>query len=83
MLIWTTIQIIEGWCIGRFGLLGTHVQKVSNEPMNYVGLVMSIFSGFIFVFVRTESELAREEEEKQTQQVKSGFTRFISPTKLL
>jgi hypothetical protein len=43
---------------------------------------MSIFSGFLFVFVKTESELAREKDE-QKQQAKTGLARFISPTKLL
>jgi hypothetical protein len=81
MLIWTTVQIIEGWCIGRFGLLGTHVQKVSNEPMNYTGLVLSICSGFLFVFVRSESELAAAADQKQDE--KKGLARYISRTKLL
>ncbi|KAE9551855.1 hypothetical protein FO519_004929 [Halicephalobus sp. NKZ332] len=55
MLIWGSVQITVGWCIARFGLFGTHVQKVSNDPMNYAGVILTLLSGIIFVFVKNES----------------------------
>ncbi|KAI6194572.1 hypothetical protein M3Y96_01139100 [Aphelenchoides besseyi] len=74
MLVWSSVQVIEGWCIGRFGLLGTHVQRVQSEAMNYSGLILSILSGFLFVFVKSE----KSEEQKQT----NGNRGFISRTKI-
>ncbi|KAI6216326.1 hypothetical protein M3Y99_01827600 [Aphelenchoides fujianensis] len=55
MLIWASVQVMVGWCVARFGLFGTHAQKVRSEPMNYGGLVLTLISGVIFVLVRTEN----------------------------
>ncbi|KAI6197360.1 hypothetical protein M3Y94_01214800 [Aphelenchoides besseyi] len=54
MLIWATVQVLEGYCVARFGLFGTRVQDVRDQPMNYIGVFLTLISGIIFVFVKTE-----------------------------
>ncbi|KAI6216464.1 hypothetical protein M3Y99_01821600 [Aphelenchoides fujianensis] len=71
MLIWTTVQVVEGWGVGRFGLLGTHRQEVRSEPLNYAGIALSLLSGLLFVFVRS----GREDEAKRAGGWRSNFSR--------
>uniref|UniRef100_A0A914CXN3 Uncharacterized protein n=1 Tax=Acrobeloides nanus TaxID=290746 RepID=A0A914CXN3_9BILA len=55
MLIWGSIQIIVGWSVGRFGLFGwAEPQPVENEAMNYIGVIITLLSGIMFVFVKNE-----------------------------
>uniref|UniRef100_A0A7E4VKV9 Transmembrane protein 144 n=1 Tax=Panagrellus redivivus TaxID=6233 RepID=A0A7E4VKV9_PANRE len=61
MLIWGSTQIVTGWCVAHFGLFGTKKQTVSNEPMNYAGLAITILSGVMFIFVKTDEESAEHE----------------------
>ncbi|KAI6226138.1 hypothetical protein M3Y99_01330500 [Aphelenchoides fujianensis] len=75
MLVWTTVQVVEGWGVGRFGLLGTHRQEVRSEPLNYAGIALSLLSGLLFVFVRS----GREDEAKRAGGWRANFSR----TKLL
>lgn len=44
-------QIVVGWCVAHFGLFGTKPQLVHNNLFNYTGLVLTLLSGVLFVFV--------------------------------
>ncbi|ETN76990.1 hypothetical protein NECAME_00516 [Necator americanus] len=52
-LIWGSMQIIVGWSVARFGLFGwlaaTHVK---HNLLNYVGMVITLISGVLFIFVK-------------------------------
>uniref|UniRef100_A0A1I7Y8K1 Transmembrane protein 144 n=1 Tax=Steinernema glaseri TaxID=37863 RepID=A0A1I7Y8K1_9BILA len=56
MLIWGSIQVTVGWCVARFGLFGTTAQDVQNNAMNIAGLVLTLVSGVMFVFVKHDSK---------------------------
>lgn len=41
--------------MGRFGLFGwTEPQPVENEALNYIGVIITLLSGIMFVFVKNE-----------------------------
>ncbi|CAP24365.1 Protein CBG03472 [Caenorhabditis briggsae] len=52
-LIWTSLQIIVGWGVARFGL-GQWIapQNVKNDVLNYVGISLTIVSGVLLIFVK-------------------------------
>ncbi|KAK0394321.1 hypothetical protein QR680_000681 [Steinernema hermaphroditum] len=56
MLIWGSIQVTVGWCVARFGLFGTTAQDVHNNAMNIAGLMLTLVSGAMFVFVKHDSK---------------------------
>jgi len=47
----TAFQIVIGWCVARFGLFGTLPQTVNSNFFNYSGLLLTLVSGVMFVFV--------------------------------
>lgn len=47
---------IIGWASGYFGWFGLIPQQVEHPPLNYAGVVLAVFSGLIFLFIRTSSE---------------------------
>ncbi|VDM23831.1 unnamed protein product [Toxocara canis] len=55
MLIWGSVQVTVGWCVARFGLFGTNPQPVYNNAMNIAGLLLTLISGTMFVFVKHNS----------------------------
>uniref|UniRef100_A0A1I7VMC1 Transmembrane protein 144 n=1 Tax=Loa loa TaxID=7209 RepID=A0A1I7VMC1_LOALO len=56
MLVWSSVQVLVGWGVARFGFFGTHPQLVYNNAMNVVGLLFVLLSGFIFVFVKHKNQ---------------------------
>ncbi|KHJ99084.1 hypothetical protein OESDEN_00936, partial [Oesophagostomum dentatum] len=69
-LIWGSMQIIVGWSVARFGLFGwlgaTHVK---HNIMNYIGIIIVLISGVLFIFVKhgehnEETESCAGEREK-------------------
>jgi len=54
MLVWGSVQVTVGWAVARFGLFGTKKQTVHTEWMNYAGLILTIITGLILVFVKHE-----------------------------
>ncbi|CAB3409521.1 unnamed protein product [Caenorhabditis bovis] len=52
-LIWTSLQIIVGWGVARFGIFSLIApQDVKIDIMNYIGMVLTIVSGIILIFVK-------------------------------
>ncbi|CAD5209032.1 unnamed protein product [Bursaphelenchus okinawaensis] len=78
MLIWTTVQIIVGWCIARFGMFGTKTQEVKSLPLNYIGLGLTLISGILFVMVKGEKKGHTNNEERK----ETTSRRFITKAKL-
>ncbi|CAI5447641.1 unnamed protein product [Caenorhabditis angaria] len=64
-LIWSSLQIIVGWGVARFGLFGWIApQNVKNDVLNYIGIVLTIVSGVLLLFVeRVEEKDTKDEEE--------------------
>uniref|UniRef100_A0A0M3IHF7 Transmembrane protein 144 n=1 Tax=Ascaris lumbricoides TaxID=6252 RepID=A0A0M3IHF7_ASCLU len=96
MLIWGSVQVTVGWCVARFGLFGTKPQPVYHNPMNITGLLLTLISGVMFVFVKHESNIHEQTtvvsdaeksdmqiEEQNTSITTSTRTSFISSKKLL
>ncbi|KAI6194771.1 Protein of unknown function DUF1632 domain containing protein [Aphelenchoides besseyi] len=78
MLIWATVQVLAGYCVARFGLFGTHVQNVRDQPMNYIGVVLTLISGIIFVFVKTkQTEEVEFDNLEKPERVSSTHTRHL------
>ncbi|CAK5087071.1 unnamed protein product [Meloidogyne enterolobii] len=68
MLIWGSVQIIVGWCVAHFGLFGTKPQNVQNPLLNYLGVLITLFSGIMFVFV-----YSREERDKKLSPIEKDY----------
>lgn len=52
-LIWTSLQIIVGWGVARFGLFQWIApQNVKNDVVNYIGIALTIVSGVLLIFVK-------------------------------
>ncbi|VDK65484.1 unnamed protein product [Onchocerca ochengi] len=56
MLVWSSVQVLIGWGVARFGFFGTRPQSVYNNTMNVVGLFFVLLSGFMFVFVKHKNQ---------------------------
>ncbi|KAL3994233.1 hypothetical protein ACH3XW_20905 [Acanthocheilonema viteae] len=56
MLVWSSIQVLVGWSVARFGFFGTRPQLVYNNAMNVIGLLFVLLSGFMFVFVKHKNQ---------------------------
>uniref|UniRef100_A0A914GSD7 Uncharacterized protein n=1 Tax=Globodera rostochiensis TaxID=31243 RepID=A0A914GSD7_GLORO len=62
MLTWGTVQIIVGWSVARFGLFGTKAQHVQSPFFNSLGVLITLISGLMFVFVYSRQNVADEVE---------------------
>ncbi|KAL3097083.1 hypothetical protein niasHS_002799 [Heterodera schachtii] len=51
MLTWGSVQIIVGWSVAKFGLFGTKPQHIQSPLINYLGVLITLISGVMFVFV--------------------------------
>ncbi|PAV56002.1 hypothetical protein WR25_14364 isoform B [Diploscapter pachys] len=52
-LLWSSVQVIVGWGVARFGLFSWLPPTVPQHAiLNYTGLALTIVSGILFVFVR-------------------------------
>ncbi|EYC41514.1 hypothetical protein Y032_0566g22 [Ancylostoma ceylanicum] len=52
-LIWGSMQTIVGWSVARFGLFSWLAPTdVKNDAMNYIGMVIVLVSGILFIFVK-------------------------------
>ncbi|EGT50732.1 hypothetical protein CAEBREN_30407 [Caenorhabditis brenneri] len=78
-LIWTSLQIIVGWGVARFGLFQWIApQNVKNDVLNYIGIALTIISGVLLIFVKhvepepeneydvTSKEMEHQEEIEQS-----------------
>lgn len=63
------VQIIVGWSVARFGLFGTRAQQVHSPLLNYLGVVLTLLSGLIFVFVYSRDEQTEGEGEQHNKVV--------------
>ncbi|XP_062596151.1 transmembrane protein 144-like isoform X2 [Saccostrea cucullata] len=55
LCIWGMTNLLSGWATSRFGLFGvTPSDKIGNDTLNTVGVVIAVFSSIIFAFVRNE-----------------------------
>ncbi|XP_061164844.1 transmembrane protein 144-like isoform X2 [Saccostrea echinata] len=55
LCIWGMTNLLSGWATSRFGLFGvTPSDKIGNDTLNTVGVVVAVFSSIIFAFVRNE-----------------------------
>ncbi|KJH48070.1 hypothetical protein DICVIV_05823 [Dictyocaulus viviparus] len=56
-LIWGSMQIIVGWSVSRFGLFGILAPtEVKKNVLNYIGMVVTLTSGVLFLFVKHTNE---------------------------
>jgi hypothetical protein len=56
---------LTGWAIGKFGLFGIKAQPVNNDALNYIGILCSVVSAIVFLFIKPEIvEEPAEDEEK-------------------
>ncbi|CAL2037332.1 hypothetical protein CAEBREN_17184 [Caenorhabditis brenneri] len=52
MLVWGTTNCVAGWAAGRFGLFGINATIPTSPILNYFGLVLVVFGGFLFSQIR-------------------------------
>lgn len=60
LLIWGGTSLVMGWACGRFGLLGNVESVPANPGLNYGGVVLSLVSIFIFIFVKSEGVVSKK-----------------------
>ncbi|CCD65875.1 Transmembrane protein 144 homolog [Caenorhabditis elegans] len=61
MLVWGTTNCVAGWAAGRFGLFGINSTVPEYPFLNYFGLVLVVFGGFLFSQIRpNEPQTASE-----------------------
>ena len=65
MLLWGSVQIIVGWGVAHFGLFGTKAQSVKLPLLNYLGVLLTLLSGIMFVSVYSQGDNAGEEKQKK------------------
>lgn len=58
-------QIVVGWCVAHFGLFNTKPQSVDSPILNYLGVLLTLFSGLMFVFVYSR-EGEQDENNRKT-----------------
>lgn len=49
------ILLCLGWAIARFGWFGISPEVPSNVYLNYIGVALTVISGFIFVFIKPDT----------------------------
>jgi hypothetical protein len=47
---------VTGWATARFGLFGAKAEEPSLIAINYVGVVLTVFSAFFYAFVKSETK---------------------------
>ncbi|PIO73725.1 hypothetical protein TELCIR_04293, partial [Teladorsagia circumcincta] len=73
-LIWGSMQIIVGWSVARFGLLGILAPtEMKHNLLNYIGMVITLISGVLFIFVKH-----KDQEKKLRTSVPSESTALES-----
>ncbi|EFP09500.1 hypothetical protein CRE_25065 [Caenorhabditis remanei] len=61
MLVWGTTNCVAGWAAGRFGLFGINATVPTSPILNYFGLILVVFGGFLFSQIRpNESQTSSE-----------------------
>ncbi|KAL3097084.1 hypothetical protein niasHS_002800 [Heterodera schachtii] len=61
MFIWGSFQIIVGWSVAKFGLFGTKPQHIKSPLINYLGVLITLICGVMFVFVYINQDEAHGE----------------------
>uniref|UniRef100_A0A183C803 Transmembrane protein 144 n=1 Tax=Globodera pallida TaxID=36090 RepID=A0A183C803_GLOPA len=73
MLTWGSVQIIVGWSVARFGLFGTKAQHVQSPFFNSLGVLITLISGLMFVFVYSRQNVADEVEDGEGRAAQSNI----------
>ncbi len=48
--------LVVGWSYARYGWFGIDEEKPSNVTLNYIGVVLTLISCIVFMFVKVEEE---------------------------
>ncbi|KAL3073163.1 hypothetical protein niasHT_035439 [Heterodera trifolii] len=67
MLTWGSVQIIVGWSVAKFGLFGTKPQHIQSPLINYLGVLITLISGVMFVFVYNSGQEKEKSSERAIQ----------------
>ncbi|KAJ8297482.1 hypothetical protein KUTeg_024013 [Tegillarca granosa] len=54
LCIWGMTNLLSGWATARFGLFGVEKEVPDNPTLNYIGVVLAVFSAVVFSFVKNE-----------------------------
>ncbi|MFH4974924.1 hypothetical protein AB6A40_001633 [Gnathostoma spinigerum] len=55
-LIWNITACLMGWATSRFGLFGIDPQHPKSDFLNYIGLLLLVGGGIMFMFVQNRPE---------------------------
>jgi len=50
-LVWSVTNMLTGWAFGTFGLLGKNMDSVSRPILNYFGVLVTLMSLTLFLFM--------------------------------
>ncbi|KAJ1428883.1 CEO family-domain-containing protein [Ochromonadaceae sp. CCMP2298] len=53
LILWGCTSMVIGWASGKFGLFGLARQEISDEVLNYIGVLLSILGLVVYVQVKT------------------------------
>ncbi len=77
-LFWSMSGLVVGWSYARFGWFGIDEERPSNIGLNYVGVVLTLVSCVIFLFVKVEEEKKRKNYADDASSVVSSSGRLVS-----
>merc|ERR1719235_193143 len=72
VLTWGMMNILTGWSIGKFGLLGQDAEPIAYENVNLAGVGLAIASLVLFSQVDTSSGEKKKIEVEEDSQSEGG-----------
>lgn len=63
--IYAMVNLLSGWCTGRFGFFGIKAEVPDDVTMNYIGVAMAVSSAIVFSFVKSTIQPLTDEEGRQ------------------
>ncbi|WKX92155.1 hypothetical protein Q1695_010297 [Nippostrongylus brasiliensis] len=76
VLVWSTVSCLIGWATSRFGMFGLPAAVPASLLLNYVGIIVLITGGVMYVFVKSnvKSQEIVEHTDKEKQMPNSEKT---------
>ncbi|VDL78034.1 unnamed protein product [Nippostrongylus brasiliensis] len=69
VLVWSTVSCLIGWATSRFGMFGLPAAVPASLLLNYIGIIVLITGGVMYVFVKSnvKSQEIVEHTDKEKQ----------------
>lgn len=71
MLVWNTLSCLTGWATSRYGLFGLQASVPASLFLNYLGILVLITGGVMYMFVKSNTQESSNAEEDMNEE--KGF----------